>query len=171
MRPQQILDLRRAAQHRVERAHRALRHQRDAGEAGGVQRRIRRMQQVHAIEPGLATEDAARGPQQPHQRERGGGLARAALAHQSDPLAGMQREGDVPHRARHALPRRESDLEIAHREHRPPRRVARAHASTRTRALSSRSIPAEAASSAQKISAMAATGGTHHHHMPRSTAS
>jgi hypothetical protein len=78
---------------RVERVHGALEHHRDVVPAVRADRLLAPRQDVLAVQEHLAGHAGA-GRQQPHQRQDGGGLAAAGLAHQAHPLARAKLEAD-----------------------------------------------------------------------------
>ena len=106
------------------------------GPAHPFHRLVVEIEQVDAVQRDFARDDPPRRRDQPEDREAGGGLARAGLAHQANGLPARDIEIDAvdrPHRVRRQL---EMSREPAHAQHRlgggAPRPIAvcgRAHGS------------------------------------------
>ena len=106
---------------RIERGHRVLEDHREADAADPVQRPRRQVQELLAAKAGAAGAAAVPG-EQPHDREKGLGLARAGLADHAHALARLDPEADVAHRRHLALGRGEAGgqiLDLQDRGHRP----------------------------------------------------
>ncbi len=89
-----IGDLAADAQHRIERAHRTLRHQRHFRKAQFAVLRLAQGSEVTAIEPQFALGHQS-ATQHAHQRHDGGRLARAGFADKAEALARLKRKTDV----------------------------------------------------------------------------
>jgi hypothetical protein len=116
-------DLVARGEHGVQRRHRLLEDHRDVGAADAAHRGVGRARQIEhlavaAAEGHAAVDDAAAAVfHQPHQRERGHGLARARLADDGQRLAAFDMEGQVLDRIDHPFGGRESDVEVVDRQH------------------------------------------------------
>ena len=113
---QRLLDVVADAPHRVEVAHRVLGDQADLGTADPGELTLGEVGDVAAVEGDGAVGDLTATGQQPHDAHRGGGLARAGLAHHGDRLAGPDVEVDVEDRRQRILPRTEGDVDVAEGE-------------------------------------------------------
>jgi hypothetical protein len=116
---QHLLDMRAAAQQRVEHGERVLEHQGDPRAADLPQGRFRGGHQIDVLEPHAAAGADALG-QEAHDRARGQRLARAALADDADGLAATH--GEIGAHGDDLLPG--GDRQAAHVEHRVSRRSA-----------------------------------------------
>ena len=142
--------------HRVQRVHRALEHDRDLAPAQHLQLLLAQRQQVVALEQHLAGGHPPRRLQQPGRGIGQSGLAAAALPREAEHLASFERERDVVHGSQRAVVHRE----VADLQH-------RAHARTfRRRGFAYSSIPKLIRASAVPSSAMHRPAGTNHHHAP-----
>ncbi|MPL80475.1 hypothetical protein SDC9_26375 [bioreactor metagenome] len=115
-------------QHRVERGHRLLEDHRDAVAANGPHPALGQAGQVLALKADRPGADAQRGRrQQPHDRERGQRLARAALAGDGDGLARRQGEAEIAHQRPLAPLGPDRDRQPLDRQHRAGRGIRGRH--------------------------------------------
>ncbi len=116
-------DLVAGGEHGVQRGHRLLEDHRDVGAADAAHRGVGRARQVEhlavaAAEGHAAVDDPAAAVfHQPHQRQRGHGLARARFADDGQRLAALDVEREAAHRVDDALRGREADGEVVDRQH------------------------------------------------------
>src|SRR5207244_1362172 len=107
----------------------------------------------------LAAFDPAWRPNQAHERQRDGRLARARLADQTKPFVGQQSEADAVDRlhrpARGVIP----DPQIVYLQN-----VGRHQVRLRKRGLENSSSPTAIKNSPVKSMMMMMMGGIHHHH-------
>ena len=97
---QRLLDLQPDGQDRVERGHRLLEDHRYVAAADFPHRFVVEIEQVAAVEHDAALRNfSGQARQQPHDRQRGDGLARARLADDGDHFAAVDREADAFDRA------------------------------------------------------------------------
>ena len=173
------------AHHRVERVHRALRHEGDVAQADLAERVVIEGEEILVAEEHPPADDAAGRPGHPHERRRHRRLAGTRLPDEPEALAGAQLERDMIHGRDVAGVRPVDDLELldpeddrrlgaASRRGRRRSRVDVArfgrHQSRRSRGFAKRSMPADVTNRARKMNAIIAIGGPHHHQNPRSTA-
>ncbi len=90
---------------RIERVHRALGDERDAGQAELADLFLGQLEHVDALEHDLARLDLARRADQAHQGQGDRRLARAGLADQPETLVGVEGEADAVD-SLHRAPRR-----------------------------------------------------------------
>jgi hypothetical protein len=88
-------------EHGIERRHRFLEHEADARPAHAQQTGLIEGQEVPALEPDAAGDDAAGRRDQAEDRQRRDGLAGAGLARQGEDLAAPDVEADPVDRAHH----------------------------------------------------------------------
>ncbi|MBN9310552.1 MAG: hypothetical protein J0J13_14690, partial [Devosia sp.] len=147
---------------RVERAHRALRDERDVAQPRLAQLARAHLEDILTVEQHLAAGDAAGSAGQAHQRRRHGGLARAGLADEAEPFAGLQGERHVVHRLGRTLAGVVVDVEALDDENGLVG-IGHGHQRLASLGLAKRSKPTEVRKRPMKISAMTTMGGPHHH--------
>ena len=108
--------LRADLRHGVEVGHGVLRHQADLRPANSAHHSLRRADQFLPVEGDAAPGDRAVAGEQPDQRHRGRGFARARFADDRDGLARADLEVDGLDGVHRAVDRAEVDREVAHLE-------------------------------------------------------
>ena len=92
------------AQERIERGHRVLEDHGNAPAADAIELPVRASQQIHTVKKSAPAFDAARRLRhQPHDGITSDGFAGAGFADDAQSLAALQLEGDILHRAHHAV--------------------------------------------------------------------
>ncbi len=109
---QRLRDLKPDPQDRVERRHRLLEDHRDVMAADLAHLLVVELQEIAAVEHDRAGGDLGRLGEQPHDRQRGDGFARAGFADDRDHLAGMDSVADVLDSAHEPVRRAELDAQV-----------------------------------------------------------
>ncbi len=99
-------------EHRIQRRHGLLEHERDVGAADLAQLFLRKRQQIAAPESHAASEDAAGRANEPEERESRERLAAPRLANEPHRLSRAHREADAVHDRRRHGAGREADREV-----------------------------------------------------------
>ena len=158
------------AHHRIERAHRALRDERDLLQPDRAERPAAHPQHVFPVEEDAAADDPPGRTGETEERCRHRRLARAGFADQPEALAGPERERDAidrPGRSRIGVV---VDVQILDDQHRfsagGGRRgdcLDRGHVRFASRGLANLSKPTEVRKRPRKMAAIMTIGGAHHH--------
>jgi hypothetical protein len=157
-----FVELRAHAQVRVQAGHRVLEDHRDAPPAEPAEAARAERRDVAAVDHDPARRAPARRGDEVEQRERGGGLAAARLAHEAEHLAAVELEGEPVDRAELPLRRGEAHGELLDGEERP---AAAAHGADRGSRASRRPSPMKF--SASSVAARKPLGNASSHQYER----
>ena len=151
------------AHDRVERIHRALRHQGKRTQPDASHLSFGQPEYVDSVQQDLALFDLAGRLDEPKDGQTRRRLARSGLADESEPLILRQAEADSIDRLHRAMTGVVVDAQILDLEY------TGAHAVLLSRGFMILSSPAEIENSPTKMSTMIKMGGSHHHTRPRMT--